>query len=103
MVKARDRAFVSALHEFDSKDNKTGIGITSEHVRDEFDFLGSMQVRMMVWFSGFIAEELDRAIETFFPAVSSSLISASGAGDTQFISRADKGWMNKITRIYKHL
>lgn len=51
-VKAGDGAGIAALHELCSEDNKTGIGITPAHIRDEFDFLRSVLVRMVMGTSG---------------------------------------------------
>lgn len=51
-VKTGDGAGIAALHEFYPEDNKTCIGITSAHIRDEFDFLRSVLVGMVMGTSG---------------------------------------------------
>lgn len=51
-VKTGDGAGIAALHEFYPEDNKTGIGIMSAHIRDEFDLLRSVLVRVVMGTSG---------------------------------------------------
>lgn len=51
-VKAGDGAGIATLHELYPEDNKTCIGIASAHIRDKFDFLRSVLVRMVMGTSG---------------------------------------------------
>lgn len=47
-VQSGDGAGVSALGEFDPENDKSGMRVTPAHVRDEFDLIGGMLVRVVV-------------------------------------------------------
>ena len=47
-VQARDRAGIDPFSKLDPEDNKAGIGIGAVYIRDEFDLLWGMMVRMVM-------------------------------------------------------
>jgi len=68
-VQAGNGTGIAALHELDPENDKTGVGITSAHIGNKLDFFRGMLVRMVVWPSGEVAQRLDGAVITAFPAV----------------------------------
>lgn len=68
-VEPGNGTFISALHEFYPEDNQPGMRISSAHIPDEFDFLGSMLVWVGMRASGTVSERIPGAVITVFPAV----------------------------------
>ena len=68
-VKVRDRAGIASLPKFDPEDDKTGMGIASAHILDEFGLRLGMLVRVRMRTSGPISEGIPGAVITVFPAV----------------------------------
>ena len=83
---------VAPLHELDPENDEAGIGISSAHVGDELDFIGSMLVGVMVWSAGAVPKRFDGAVVATFPAVDVlpvGLVLDGGFGNPIFISISD--------------
>ena len=91
-VKAWDRAFIAFLHEFDPKDNESGIRVSAPHIANELDLSRRMLVRMMMGTPGTITEGIPGAVITAQPAINIlaiGIIFDGSFGDTMLLGKAD--------------
>lgn len=68
-VKSGDRTRITALHELYPEDNKTGMRISSAHVRNELQFLRRVLIGVMMRAAGTVSERLNRTVIALLPAV----------------------------------
>ncbi len=87
-VKTGDEAGITTLQEFHQKNNEGGIRVTPAQIGNEFDFIWSMLIGMMVWAPGTVTQRVQGAIEASFPTVNIlpvSFVFYGSLGNAKFI------------------
>lgn len=88
-VKSRDGTGVFSLHKHHPKYDKSRIRIAPAHVRDEFNLIGGMLIRVVMRPAGVITERFHGTVVTPFPTVnilSVGFVLNRGLCDTEFFS-----------------
>jgi len=81
-IQAGNGAGIASLPEFNPKDDETGIRISAAHIIDEFDFIRSMLIGMVVWPSGAIAQGIPGSVVASEPSV--DILAVSFVLDSSF-------------------
>ena len=68
-IEAGNGTLITTLHKFDPEDDEPRMGVPAAHIRDEFEFLRGMLVRMAVGTPGTVSEGFPGAVVPVHPTV----------------------------------